>query len=85
MITFDFDIYTGYCPSINLGYGQAVLYISYEPYVPELGWAPGTEGRMLCNLTPRNRILYHPTICQPNGNWEPPSRCEGTRSFFDLN
>ena len=86
MIAFDFDIYTGSCPTHpHFVYGQSVLlYHKNGPYVRGLGYPVGTEGRIICNLTPRNRIVYHPTICQPNGTWEPPSRCEGIRSA-DLN
>ena len=41
----------------------------------------GTEAKFECDLGfENNRVIFHPTVCQANGNWIPTARCEGSRS-----
>ena len=39
----------------------------------------GTGAYFRCELGFGSRIIHHPSVCQPNGDWIPTSRCEGNR------
>ena len=86
MIISDHYTHTGFCRDLPLiGPNPANIYwIINGPDVKGKGWPEGTLAASECNIGKQSRILYHPTVCQPNGTWEPPSTCESKRSCLGL-
>ena len=41
----------------------------------------GTKVYFPCELGSGSRIIYHPSVCQVNGQWKQTSGCEGISSF----
>ena len=39
-------------------------------------WPVGSPIFFLCDIQISRGLIYHPTVCQPDGVWKPTSSCE---------
>ena len=49
---------------------------------PDIFWV-GAYAIYQCETELSNRLIHHPTVCQPDGEWKPASFCE-SKSSIDL-